>query len=165
MTICTARLDLVLLAPAYLTATLSGAPRPDPGFADPLDVLAGAHDVVRLRLEQLATNAAVAPWLLRAIVVRDENIAVGFLNFHAEPDARGMVELGYEVHPARRRRGYALEAARGAMAWAMERGGRVIRASVSPANTPSLAIIERLGFVQVGEQIDEIDGLELVFEK
>jgi RimJ/RimL family protein N-acetyltransferase len=165
MPIRTERLDLVLLAPSYLMATLSGEPRPDPGFADPLDFLAGAHDVVRRRLEQIAANAAVTPWLLRAIVVRDEGIAVGFLNFHAEPDASGVAELGYEVHPARRRRGYALEAARGAMAWAMDRGVRVVRASVSPANVASLAIVERLGFVHVGEQIDEIDGLELVFEK
>ncbi len=40
----------------------------------------------------------------------------------------------------------------------------VVRASVSPDNEPSLAIVRRLGFTQVGEQIDEIDGLELVFE-
>jgi RimJ/RimL family protein N-acetyltransferase len=41
----------------------------------------------------------------------------------------------------------------------------IVRASIAPGNTPSLRIAERLGFVQVGEQIDEIDGLELVFER
>ena len=34
-----------------------------------------------------------------------------------------------------------------------------------PDNEPSLALIRRAGFVEVGSQIDEIDGLELIFEK
>ena len=38
-------------------------------------------------------------------------------------------------------------------------------ASVSPHNTPSLALIRVFGFRRVGEQIDEIDGLEWVFER
>ena len=37
-------------------------------------------------------------------------------------------------------------------------------ASVAPANAPSLAIVRKLGFVQTGDQWDEEDGLELVFE-
>ena len=43
--------------------------------------------------------------------------------------------------------------------------GRVLRASISPDNEPSLALIRKAGFVEVGSQIDEIDGLELIFEK
>jgi hypothetical protein len=35
-------------------------------------------------------------------------------------------------------------------------------ASVSPDSAPSLATIATLGFVHTGEQVDEIDGLELV---
>jgi RimJ/RimL family protein N-acetyltransferase len=42
---------------------------------------------------------------------------------------------------------------------------RTVRASVSPDNAGSLATIEPYGFVQVGEQMDEIDGLELIFER
>jgi hypothetical protein len=33
-----------------------------------------------------------------------------------------------------------------------------------PTNEPSFHIIRKLGFRQIGHQIDEIDGLELVFE-
>ncbi len=32
----------------------------------------------------------------------------------------------------------------------------------APNNGPSLATIARLGFVRIGERIDEIDGLEWV---
>jgi RimJ/RimL family protein N-acetyltransferase len=51
------------------------------------------------------------------------------------------------------------------MDWAHEEKGigRFI-ASVAPTNDPSLAIVRKLGFVQTGEQWDEEDGLELVFE-
>jgi RimJ/RimL family protein N-acetyltransferase len=41
----------------------------------------------------------------------------------------------------------------------------VVRASISPDNVASLALIRSLGFEQRGEQWDEIDGLELIFER
>ena len=49
--------------------------------------------------------------------------------------------------------------------WAAQHGARVLRASIAPDNEPSLALVRRAGFVEVGEQMDEIDGLELIFEK
>ncbi len=48
--------------------------------------------------------------------------------------------------------------------WAWAQGVDRFRASVSPDNVGSLAIIEGLGFHQSGVQIDDIDGVELVFE-
>jgi len=43
--------------------------------------------------------------------------------------------------------------------------GRVVRASVGPDNVASLATIAHFGFVQIGQQWDDEDGLELVFER
>ena len=40
-----------------------------------------------------------------------------------------------------------------------------MRATVAPDNAPSLAVVDRAGFRHVGEQEDEVDGLELVFER
>ena len=37
-------------------------------------------------------------------------------------------------------------------------------ASISPTNEPSLRLAAGFGFEQTGSHIDEIDGLELVFE-
>ena len=63
-------------------------------------------------------------------------------------------------------RGYAREAIAGLTDWAFATGeARVCVASVSPRNAGSLALVRSLGFRQVGEQIDELDGLELVFER
>ncbi|HLB78298.1 MAG TPA: GNAT family protein [Candidatus Dormibacteraeota bacterium] len=41
---------------------------------------------------------------------------------------------------------------------------RKIFASVAPTNGASLGVLNKLGFRHVGEQMDEIDGKELVFE-
>jgi L-amino acid N-acyltransferase YncA len=41
---------------------------------------------------------------------------------------------------------------------------RGLRASVAPTNVASLRLVSRLGLAQVGTQMDEIDGKELVFQ-
>jgi len=151
---------LLSAAPAYMRGE-----RVDLGFEDTHGFLAGADDLIKLRLADLEANPRIAPWLLRAIVDRDARAAVGFIGFHGAPDPRGMVEVGYEVLPAFRRRGYAREALAVIEAFAAREGARVVRASVSPGNMASLSLIERGRYVHVGEQIDEIDGRELVYEK
>lgn len=163
--IVTPRLELIVLDADYLAAVAAGQPPPDRGFTDPAGFLVGAEDVARLRLGQIELDPAVTPWLLRALVTRDTRIAVGFINFHAAPDDAGMVEIGYEVLPAYQRRGYASEASTACLAWAAEHGARVAHACVRPDNVASLAIVRRAGFVPVGEQMHEVDGLQIVFEK
>lgn len=54
---------------------------------------------------------------------------------------------------------------RTAMEWAASASGvRTVRAAVSPGNTASLATLRPFGFERTGEQWDDEDGLELVFE-
>jgi RimJ/RimL family protein N-acetyltransferase len=95
-----------------------------------------------------------------------DGIVVGYAGFHGPPDEAGMVEIGYTVDPQYRRQGFAkailtalLERA------AAEPAGRTVRATISPTNQASLATIAGFGFVENGEQWDEEDGLELIFER
>lgn len=145
------------------TARLALVPIFHGGFTDPHGILDSTADVVEMRRAQIAADPTSEPWLLRAIVF--EGLAIGTIGFHAPPDHRRCVELGYEVHPIYRRRGIAREAAVALMIWARSRGVDVFRASVAPDNAASLAMLAQLGFTHVGEQIDEVDGLELVFER
>jgi RimJ/RimL family protein N-acetyltransferase len=86
--------------------------------------------------------------------------------FHAAPDDHGRAEIGYDIVASERRNGYAREGIRALLDWAWATGRvRTCVASVGPHNAPSLALIRSFGFRHVGEQIDEIDGLELVFER
>jgi RimJ/RimL family protein N-acetyltransferase len=91
---------------------------------------------------------------------------VGHIGFHGPPGVNALeradaVELGYQVFPAHRERGYASEAVEALMRWAQEeRGISAFVASIAPDNEPSLRIVRRLGFVHVGEHWDDVDGLE-----
>lgn len=118
-----------------------------------------------LRYGQVTGEPDHAPWLTRVVVDAATAEAVGLAGFHGPPDERGMVEVGYETSPEHRRKGYARAAVLGLIALAEAGGATVVRAAVAPDNGPSLGLIAGLGFVQVGEQVDEVDGLELVFER
>ena len=48
---------------------------------------------------------------------------------------------------------------------AAEPGVTTVRATISPDNPASLATIAGFGFTRNGEQWDEEDGLELIFER
>jgi RimJ/RimL family protein N-acetyltransferase len=80
------------------------------------------------------------------------------------PFARAAVEFGYQVFSEYRRRGYATEAARAAMDWAQGSFGvRRFIACVAPDNIASLAVIARLRFVNIGQHVDEADGIEHIY--
>jgi RimJ/RimL family protein N-acetyltransferase len=76
-----------------------------------------------------------------------------------------MVEIGYAVDPAYRRRGYA----RAALEALLQRAAHeprvnTVRVTISPGNTASYALASQYGFAEVGEQWDEEDGLEIIYE-
>jgi RimJ/RimL family protein N-acetyltransferase len=105
-------------------------------------------------------------WVAGALQSVDDGTIVGHAGFHAAPDHHGMVEVGYAIAPAFRGRGFG----HGALRVLLDRAFRaaevtVIRASIAPSNTASRRIVETAGFSLVGSQIDEEDGLELVFER
>lgn len=136
------------------------------GAVLPPDWPVAAVSTLRRRLRQLAHDPTEQPWLLRAMLSRSApRTLVGRIGFHAPPDARGALEIGYAVEAAYRRRGYASEAVEAMLAWARrEHNIGWFVASVSPTNVPSLAIVKSFGFVQTGAQWDDEDGEELVFE-
>lgn len=168
------RLELDWLSPAFLDNLLDGdreTARAMVAFAFP-DWWPGEHArPFRMWAEQMRATPAAEGWLVRAMVLKGpERLAIGRIGFHGPPGTNGQqdpgaVELGYDVDPPYRRKGYASEAALALMSWAhAEHGIRRFLASVSPANAASLALVQKLGFVQAGTQWDEEDGEELVFE-
>ncbi len=122
------------------------------------------------RLVQLTEDPGKAGWLAYAMVDADDTgsqpKAVGHGGFHGPPNGEGMVEIGYSVLPEHRRRGYAkatvAELIRRAAA---SPGVTTVRASIRPDNVASLATIAGFGFTHVGEQWDETDGLEYIYER
>jgi RimJ/RimL family protein N-acetyltransferase len=164
------RLDLVPLSLAFLDAvvndrradaeTIAALALPG-GWPDDLD-----RRLLRLRRDQIGLDPGCQQWLIRAIVLPgDGRTMVGHIGFHGSPQTIGRAELGYSIVPEHRRSGYAIEAARALMDWAAnEHGVTSFFVSIAPDNVASVALAAKLGFVQVGEQIDEEDGLEYVFQ-
>jgi RimJ/RimL family protein N-acetyltransferase len=160
------RLDLVLLSVEQVLSRDGTRPPVALGFDDPDDILDPDDSPLHHRIPQVRADPTVNPWLMRLAVLRDpEPVIVGLANFHDRPDERGMVEIGYRVLPAHRRKGYATEMASTMWTYAVQHPDvRVLRATVSPDNEPSLTIIRGFGFRHVGEQDDPEDGLELIYE-
>jgi ribosomal-protein-alanine N-acetyltransferase len=171
----TERLELVSLSAAFIESLLGGE-RADAeeiaGISLP-DDWPDQHDAgfLRLRASQMRGDASTQEWLVRALVLREDGRSmVGHAGFHGPPGVNALrrsdaVELGYSVLGAYRRRGYATEAVRGLIRWASEeRGIQHFIASVAPGNAASLALVAKLGFVEIGRHWDEQDGEELEFE-
>jgi RimJ/RimL family protein N-acetyltransferase len=137
------------------------------GASVPVDLPDTLDHFLQFRIADLSEDPDAQPWLGRAIVLTDPDGTrriVGSVGFHSPPDAEGRVEIGYRVEPAWRREGVATEVVRAMFDWAHAHGVDRFRAAVAPTNEASLGVIGKFGFHQVGVQIDDIDGEELVFE-
>jgi RimJ/RimL family protein N-acetyltransferase len=173
--VVTARLDLVVLSVATLEALANGrtdntatdlAAIVEPGSIDDQDLAFFLR-----RSKQAAEQPQIRPWIARAMILREPvRRMIGHAGFHGPPGVNGLgvataVEIGYTVFPSYRGAGYATEAATGLIEWASEfqKIAHFI-ASIAPGNRPSEAIMVRLGFTRTGEQWDEEDGLEYIYE-
>lgn len=117
------------------------------------------------RAHQVVEDPASAGWITGIVWDSDRRLAVGRAGFHGPPDHAGMVEVGYSIDPRYRRQGYARAALRALVDRATrEPGVTTVRASVSPDNVASRDLVLSEGFLEVGEQIDEKDGLEIVYD-
>src|SRR5206468_1410352 len=119
------------------------------------------------RLRQAREDSARADWYVYAIVL--DGLMIGHIGFHGPPGSNARkdpeaVEIGYTVFPEHRRKGYATQAVHALVDWTRAQGVERIIASVGPENEPSLAIVRRLGFREVGRHWDDEDGEEIEFE-
>jgi RimJ/RimL family protein N-acetyltransferase len=117
-----------------------------------------------------ARNAAEGPpfgtW---AVEVRDTGAVAGTVLLRRMPDAAGEptdeVEVGWHFHPDSWGRGYATEAARGALDRGFAAGILEVYAVVLPGNDPSVAVARRLGMTALGRTTrwygEEMDGFVL----
>ncbi|MFJ8916413.1 GNAT family N-acetyltransferase [Amycolatopsis sp. NPDC102389] len=117
------------------------------------------------RSRQVATDPASAGWVTGIIWDQRQRLAVGTAGYHGPPDTSGMVEIGYAVDPSHRRRGYARAALESLLARAVQEPRvRTVRVTIGPGNTASYRLASQYGFVEVGEQWDDEDGLEIIYE-
>ena len=117
----------------------------------------------KVRLEDLRTAPHHTPWLVRAVVDRDTGQVVGHAGFHGAPQG-GVATVAYSIVPQARGKGYARAALGALISVARSNGARTVRATIDPENAASLAVISRWPFEKRGEQIDDEDGLEHIYD-
>ena len=169
--IATPRLELVSMSVPFMEALARkdlATASTEIGASVPVWIADELENFLKYRLTQLRVDPSIRIWLGRAMVLTEDDGSrrvVGSIGFHGPPDAEGRLEVGYSVDPPYRRRGYARESVQALFDWAhSEHGITRFVASISPDNEASLNLTAAYGFKQVGEQMDEIDGLEFVFE-
>lgn len=109
-------------------------------------------DLLGVLPRQAATSPGTERFGIWVMIERDSASVVGDIGFHGPPDGTSSIEVGYCVTPDRRRRGYATEAARAIVDWALSQPGiRVVVAGCDRDNVPSIRTLERLGFRRTGE--------------
>ena len=160
---------LVALTPAVMEALVAGdAVRASELVGVPVGDYLASEECAwlwRIRLEQAARDPRAPGWTAGPAWALPDGPVVGHAGFHGPPDADGMVEIGYTVDPVFRRRGYGRAMVRALLDRArLQPEVSRVRASIAPDNVASLGTIRGFGFTQVGEQWDDEDGLEILYE-
>lgn len=133
------------------------------GFTNPYKHLVEGPSPLVHRIPRVKKDPTFAEIGL-VLAIADGDI-IGSAGFHDFPDENGMIEIGFGIVPDKQRQGYGLELLHGMWKEIANRSDvKILRYTVSPENEASMHIIKKLGFDLVGEQIDEEDGLELIYE-
>ncbi|MFM2364721.1 MAG: hypothetical protein RLY79_390 [Actinomycetota bacterium] len=134
-------------------------------FTNPLRVLIDFQGPLAWRVPQVKENSSVNKWFVRWIVLKEKSEVIGSTSFHGAPDSDGMIEIGLGIESEYQNQGYAKEALLGMWRWALTFPEvKTLRYTVSPENLPSIAVIKYFGFNFMGQQMDEIDGPEDIYE-
>jgi ribosomal-protein-alanine N-acetyltransferase len=137
----------------------------DRGFSDPHKYFLNNRNPIPYRINQVRKDPEVAKYLLRVAILKQSMEIIGSAGFHNLPDENGMIEIGFGIDPTFQNKGYGKQLLHGMWNWVVkEPGVQTLRYTVSPDNLVSQHIIKKLGFNLVGEQIDEKDGLEQIYE-
>jgi ribosomal-protein-alanine N-acetyltransferase len=160
-TLATARLELIVVARAFLEAVLArshaaaellvGVSLPAGWPSDP-----DTREGLAIHLGELRRNERELPWRLRLIVLREERRAIGGISLKGPPGWDGTVDMGWWLEPEERGRGYATEAARALLAWVRAQPRvRRVTARIHETNHPSMGVARRLGMRVTAERHPE----------
>jgi RimJ/RimL family protein N-acetyltransferase len=149
--IVTTRLRLRQLDVGEARALLDGRAHPErPWIAGyPIE---GTLIAVEAFLRQVSAGGRPGPYGVYQLVRLTDSLVLGDIGFHAPPDRVGTVTVGYGLAAPARGHGYATEALRGVIDWALAQPGvRRVEADTAHSNLPSRRVMERAGMRFVGQ--------------
>lgn len=134
-------------------------------FLNPYQILISDSGPLAWRVPQVKANSELNKWFVRFIVLKETREIIGSTSFHGAPNEDGMIEIGLGIDERFQNRGFAKETLLGMWRWAITFPEvRTLRYTVSPDNLSSISVIKYFGFELTGQQLDEIDGPEDIYE-
>jgi RimJ/RimL family protein N-acetyltransferase len=152
----TPRLRLRALAASEMRELLEGRPLPGQRWAEgyPLD---GTLVAVAMQVELVERDVARGGFCHYQVLLPEPggDLVIGDVGFHAPPDELGEVSLGFGIVPAARRRGYAAEALRAVLDWALRQPEvRSVHADTDLVNLASQRVLLSAGMRVVADEGD-----------
>ncbi len=115
--------------------------------------------------EALREEPQIRLWGDSLVLLRHEPRIIGSVVFHGWP-GDGVAEVAYSIEETSRNQGYAIEATRACVDWALAQSGvTAVQATTFPWHLASLGVIRRLGMTQIGTRDHDTLGELLVFER
>jgi ribosomal-protein-alanine N-acetyltransferase len=118
-----------------------------------------AREAMQPSYEYLNSHPEILGWWTYLFVHKPDRKLIGLGGFKGLVNEEGMVELGYEIAPAYRRRGLAVEAAQGMIQYAFAHPEiKRVDAHTLPEKNASTGVLEKLGMKFVEAVRDPQDG-------
>lgn len=133
------------------------------GYAFPLPLRPPPllEEVLPLVRDRLRADPASLGWWTWLTVDKATNQVTGALGFGGPPDEEGGVMIGYATYPGAAHHGFATEATRALVDWALGQPGVTrVCASIPPENAAARRVAEKVGMRVAGkvweEEIDDV---------
>jgi RimJ/RimL family protein N-acetyltransferase len=139
------RLCLYQLEPDEARALLQGKADPErPWMAGyPMQ---GTLIAVEAFVRAIDNGADPGAYGVYQLVRSGDGLVIGDIGFHGPPNRSGSVTVGYGLAPGARGQGFATEALRAVVAWALAQPEvATVEADTTHANLPSQRVMERAG--------------------
>ncbi len=149
-------IDALLGGDGPRLAALTGFSFPHPLRPPPLTA-----EILPFVRDRLRADPGTEGWWTWLAVDRGAHRVVGSIGFGGPPSTDGTVMIGYATYPDSDGKGFATEATRALVTWALAQPGiRRVCASLPPDNVPARRVAEKVGMRIAGtlweEEIDEV---------
>jgi RimJ/RimL family protein N-acetyltransferase len=172
-TLVTDRLELVPITLAIVEAVMLGRrEEAEQHIGAPLPVAWPGRALIErafsASLDAIRSDPACRLWGDRVMLPRTgPRRVLGSVVFHGAPGEDGIVEVAYGVEQDSQQQGYATEATRASVEWALAHPGvRLVRATTPSWHASSRRVLEKCGFRQIGSrESDAMLGELLEYER
>lgn len=116
-------------------------------------------ETIRHTYKYLKANPDALGWWMYLFIHSKDNALIGIGGYKGKADEAGMVEIGYAIIPAYRRKGLATEAAQALIDHAFSHQHvQMVDAHTLPERNASVKVLEKVGMKFVGTAHDPDEG-------